>query len=314
MTAAGAQRVLYVGSWSRSGSTLLDLMLGQIPGFVSAGEVRFLWDRGLLEGQLCGCGVPVPQCPFWRAVLDQAFGPGAGPDPAEMVALRDRVDGLGRLPLTAGPWRPTSLERDLRAFGAVLARLYGAIAQVAGAAVVVDSSKYAAYGRLVAGTPGLDLRLVHLVRDSRAVAYSWTRTKRLLEVADRERYMRVLPAWRSAAFWSLENVALELVRGAATRAAVLRYDELTAQPAAALQQTLGRLGLPGDAGALADGQLTLQPNHTVAGNPVRLGRGQIAIRADVEWRAQLPIGARRTVTALTWPLLLRYGFPIRAGS
>jgi hypothetical protein len=314
VTAAAPQRVLYVGSWSRSGSTLLDLMLGRIPGFVSAGEVRFLWDRGLIEGQLCGCGVPVPLCPFWRAVLDQAFGPGAAPDPAEIVALRDRVDGLGRVPLTTGLWRPAGPARDLRAFQAVLARLYPAIAQVAGAAVVVDSSKYAAYGRLVAGASGLDLRLVHLVRDSRAVAYSWTRTKRLLEVADEERYMPVLPAWRSAAFWNLENVALELVRSAATRAAVLRYDELTTQPAEALRLTLNRLDLPGDTEALAVGRLPVQPNHTVAGNPVRLGRDEISIRADLEWKDRLPRGARRTVTALTWPLLLRYGFPIRAGS
>lgn len=309
-----SQRVLYVGSWSRSGSTLLDLMLGRIPGFVSTGEVRFLWDRGLLEGQLCGCGVPVPSCSFWRSVLDQAFGPGGCPDPEEMVALRDRVDGLGRLPLAAGPWRPAALERDLQAFQAVLARLYRAIARVAGAGVVVDSSKYAAYGRLVASTPGLDLRLVHLVRDSRAVAYSWTRSRRLLEVADQERYMPVLPAWRSAAFWNLENVALELVRPAASRAAVLRYDRLTAQPAAALRQTLQGLDLPGDTGALGSARLSVQPNHTVAGNPVRLGRGEIAIRADLEWRDRLPRAARHTVTALTWPLLLRYGFPIRAGA
>jgi hypothetical protein len=314
VTTAAPQRVLYVGSWSRSGSTLLDLMLGRIPGFVSAGEVRFLWDRGLIEGQLCGCGVPVPRCPFWRAVLDQAFGRGAAPDPAVMVALRDRVDRLGRLPLTAGPWRPASLGRDLRAFQSVLAPLYRAIAEVAGAAVVVDSSKYAAYGRLVAGASGLDLRLVHLVRDSRAVAYSWTRTKRLLEVADEERYMPVLPAWRSAAFWNLENVALELVRPAASRSTLLRYDELTTQPAEAVRQTLSRLDLAGDIGALAAGRLSVQPNHTVAGNPLRLSRDEIWIQADVEWKDRLPRGGRRMVTALTWPLLLRYGFPIRSGS
>ena len=71
-----AQRVMYVASWSRSGSTLLDLMLGQIPGFVSVGELRFLWERGVREGQLCGCGAPVPKCPFWSRVLEEVFGTG----------------------------------------------------------------------------------------------------------------------------------------------------------------------------------------------------------------------------------------------
>jgi hypothetical protein len=314
VTDGGPQRVVYVGSWSRSGSTLLDLMLGSIPGFVSVGELRFLWDRGLIEGQLCGCGVPVPACPFWRAVLDEAFGPGAHPDPAELKALRERVDGLARLPFTAGPWRPAGLERDLRAFREVLGRLYRAVGRVAEASVVVDSSKYAAYGRVLAGAPNLDLRLVHLVRDSRAVAYSWTRTKRLLEVPGEERYMPLHPAWRSAAYWALENVALELLRPAAMRATVLRYDDLTGHPAAAVSETLGRLGLAGDVSGLSGGRLPEGRNHTVAGNPVRLARGEVSIRPDVEWRAGLSPAARRLVGALTWPLLLRYGFPLRTGA
>ena len=313
MTDARPQSVVYVGSWSRSGSTLLDLMLGTIPGFVSVGEVRFLWDRGLIEGQLCGCGVPVAACPFWRAVLDEAFGPGGLPDPAEMQALRDRVDGLARLPWTAGPWRPPALARDLRTYREILGRLYRAIASAARADVVVDSSKYAAYGRVLAGAPGLDLRLVHLVRDSRAVAYSWTRTKRLLEVPDQERYMPLHPAWRSAAYWALENLALELLRPAATRRAVLRYDDLVERPVATLADTLARLGLSGDASGLAGGSLPAAENHTVAGNPVRLAGGEVPIRPDLEWRTRLRPAARRTVTALTWPLLLRYGFPLRTG-
>ena len=67
-------QVVYVGSWGRSGSTLLDLVLGQIPGFVSVGELRYLWERGLAERQLCGCGRPVTGCPFWGAVLEEVFG------------------------------------------------------------------------------------------------------------------------------------------------------------------------------------------------------------------------------------------------
>jgi hypothetical protein len=156
------------------------------------------------------------------------------------------------------------------------------------------------------------LRLVHLVRDSRAVAYSWTRTKRLLEVTGEERYMPVLPAWRSAAFWGLENVALELLRRTLTHAARLRYDDLTARPSTAVAAALDRLGLAGDVGVLASGQLPPRPNHAVAGNPVRLVQSEIPIRPDVEWQHGLARGARRTVTALTWPLLLRYGFPLRA--
>ena len=56
-------QVLYVGGWGRSGSTLLDLALGQIPGFVSVGELRYLWERPCrapaLRMRAPGAGMPL---------------------------------------------------------------------------------------------------------------------------------------------------------------------------------------------------------------------------------------------------------------
>ena len=307
---AGSPEVLYVGSWGRSGSTLLDLILGQIPGFRSVGELRFLWERGLVERQRCGCGVPVPDCPFWGAVLEEAFGSTGGVDPEAMLALWRRVDGLARLPWLLAPRRPAALDADVRAFRTVLGRLYQAVRTVSGDSVVVDSSKYAAYGLLLAGVPGLDLRVLHLVRDSRAVAYSWTRRKPMPEVTTDERYMPLKRPWRSAVFWDLENLGLQLLRGWVLDYQVLRYEDLGTDPRAALSGVLGRMGIDADLGFLSGGRLQLGPNHTVAGNPLRFRRGEMPIAPDVEWRSRLGAAPRWLVTGLTWPLLLRYGFPL----
>src|SRR5207249_8771406 len=71
---APAVKVLYVAGSGRSGSTILDRILGQVDGFFSAGELCNLWGRGLLARRRCGCGTPVPDCPVWGAVLAEAFG------------------------------------------------------------------------------------------------------------------------------------------------------------------------------------------------------------------------------------------------
>ena len=55
------------------------------------------------------------------------------------------------------------------------ARTYAAIAQVSGRRVVIDSSKHASLAFCLSTSPALDLRVVHVIRDSRAVAYSWSR-------------------------------------------------------------------------------------------------------------------------------------------
>src|SRR6476469_754930 len=57
-----AAPVLFIAGWGRSGSTLLDRMLGQVPGVFSAGELRDIWDRGVREDRLCGCGQPFHEC------------------------------------------------------------------------------------------------------------------------------------------------------------------------------------------------------------------------------------------------------------
>jgi hypothetical protein len=312
MSTRGAVPVLYVGSWGRSGSTLLDLMLGRLPGFVSVGELRYLWERGLEERQRCGCGLPVPECPFWRAVLDTAFPGGRRGEADAVVHLWRRTDGLGRVPALAAPWRPAAYGRDVAAFREILGRVYAAVRAVSGAETVVDSSKYAAYGLLLAGAPGIDLTVLHLVRDSRAVAYSWTRRKPMPEVSSGDRYMPLKGPGRSAGWWALENLALHLLRRAAARSRLLRYEDLAADPRAALARVLGPMGVDLHVlEPLAAGRLMLGENHTVAGNPVRFHRGELAVAPDTEWREGLAPAPRRLVTAMTWPLLLGYGFPLR---
>ena len=82
--------VLYIAGTGRSGSTVLANLLGEVDGFFAAGEVRFLWQRGLVENRLCGCGAPVSECAVWREVFEVAARRGAPVDAAAMVRrLRD---------------------------------------------------------------------------------------------------------------------------------------------------------------------------------------------------------------------------------
>jgi hypothetical protein len=66
-------RVLYIGGLGRSGSTLLDRMIGQLPGFFSAGEIREVWQQGLRENRPCGCGTPFR--PWPQPVIDRRTVP-----------------------------------------------------------------------------------------------------------------------------------------------------------------------------------------------------------------------------------------------
>lgn len=66
-------KVLYIAGWGRSGTTILDNVLGAYASVFSVGELYFLWQRGLGQNRHCGCGEPLPSCPLWREVLDLAY-------------------------------------------------------------------------------------------------------------------------------------------------------------------------------------------------------------------------------------------------
>jgi len=301
-------QVLYIAGWGRSGSTILDNVLGQVEGFFSTGEIRSVWDRGLIENWPCSCGAAFRDCALWRRVFTEGFGGFDGVDARRMMSIRDRFDR---------PWNVFFPRRfasgELSEYRAALTRLYGAIVSVTGARVIVDSSKTPAYCRILQDCPGLEVGVVHLLRDPRAVAFSWQR-KRLWGNTEGS-YMSRFGPTRSSLIWDGRQIATEAVgRRAPERYVRLRYEDFVAAPQAVLARILALTG--GGAAPLFAGErkVALRPVHGISGNPSRFARGAVEIKADDEWLTRMTRADRWIVTMMTVPLLMRYRYPLTAGA
>lgn len=302
-------RVVFIGGYGRSGSTLLERLLAEVPGVVGIGELRHLWQRGLLNNERCGCGLPFAECLFWRAVLRAAFG-STSLDSAALVELWHQVDRIRYLPGILG-WRGSSRTRRVLAsrYIELLRRLYGAIAAVSGCDTIVDSSKEIASGVLVVRAMPRGVTYVHLVRDPRAVAYSWSKVKPRPEVVGRTEYMARVGSVRASWQWLQRGLAGEVIR-MWTNGILLRYEDLTDQPQSAIAAVLNAVGLAPNSGPVLDGgevPIHAAP-HSVAGNPMRFEMGNVRIRRDEQWKTAMPWAARMTTTALTLPGLVRFGY------
>ena len=323
---AAAIRVLYLGGLGRSGTTLLDRLLGELPGAVSLGEVVHLWERGVAGGERCGCGKSFGDCAFWREVGQVAFDGWEHVDIERLRALRAAVDRIRHIPaLARGRRLPNAMRERVDAYVSHYVRLYRAVAEVSGARVLIDSSKQASLASCLrwaatgstGSTERIDLRVLHVVRDSRGVAYSWTKKVRRPEaVAGGEEFMAQWSPVKAAAYWNAENGAFALLARRGVPTMVVRYEEFLREPIASLRRIAEFAGLPGDDAAMAflaaagDGSVTarLSANHTASGNPMRFQTGPVLLRRDEEWRTRLEPADRRRVTALTYPLLRRYGY------
>ncbi len=315
-TSSTSTRVLVIGGWGRCGSTLLDMMLGQLDGFVSAGELRELWLRGCAEDRPCGCGTPFSGCPFWSEVGAEAFGGWSRLDLERVLRVRYRRDRAWALPGLLAGARKAHVDDDLRHYLDALSRLVAAVASVAGARVVVDSSKLPSHTLLLQQADGVDVRLLHLVRDSRGVAHS-VRKHVVKTVSHGDptllpRHGAVTAALRYDLYNGVHHALEARERQQGRRLLRVRYEDLVRDPS----RWVGEVARHGDGQTpatlpfLDDGHVRLAPNHLVDGNPVRFATGRLRLELDAAWRDGLGAGDRRVVTALTRPLLARYGYPV----
>ena len=307
-------RVIFIGGVGRTGSTLLARLLGELPGTCAIGELVYMWQRGIVERNRCGCGEPFDRCPFWHDVITTAFGSWDAVDVARVVALRSAVDRTRFIPWLVAPGMRPRFRRSLDEYLSYCRSVYSAIGGVSECDVVVDSSKDASFAFALRSCPGLDLRVIHVLRDSRAVAHSWTRTVRRPETIA-PAYMATIAPARAAMRWNYQNAAFQLLARLGIPTLRVRYEDLVTAPEPTLATVASFAGLPLGGTPLrfigteaTGGWAELGTSHSASGNPMRFSTGRIPIRTDDEWRAAMPRAQRRKVTALTFPLLRRYGY------
>lgn len=316
-SSGGLPKVLSVVGAGRSGTTVLASILGEVDGFTSAGELRFLWERGVREGRPCGCGRPPAECPVWAPVvvatalrLNSRTPPLTFDDLVAAQRELKRPMAFPRVLRTLGAarpehigWPPLALVRD------TMATALATLADTTAASVVVDTSKRPLDAAVVAGIPDAEDYVLHLVRDPRAVVHSWRRAKSFT-AHGQTRTMATRGLAGTVRRWTSNALYAEALRHRlpTERWMHVRYEDFAARPREIVESILAFLGEPGPAPFVDDHTARLRPNHIVAGNPSRFTTGEVSIRRDDAWQREMPLRDQRLVASMTLPLLLRHGY------
>lgn len=285
-------KVLYLGGWGRSGSTLLGALLGEIDGWLAAGELFCLFE----PGASCGCGQLAEECEFWRRVVDRAEREVGPIDGAQLIERQKRRVSPKRVPSIL--WGGAGA--DVGRLSAVTWALYRAAAAESDADVVVDTSKHPGQAAMLSASP--ELYLLHLVRDPRATGYSWSRRQR--------EGLRGQAVSAATGRWLEWNLLTELVarRMPDTRTLRVRYEDLVAAPGATLTRIAGLVGAKLPDELLRGNVARLGPNHILGANPSKFRTGDVPLVPDTEWGTGLDATTRRLITGSTWPMMLRYRY------
>lgn len=296
----------YVLAASHSGSTLLALLLNAHPDVATVGEI-VSGARRVLEGYRCSCRRLIVECPFWAAVTDRMrqrhpsfdladFGIALQMDNPAWVARLLRLEHRGAA-MEAVRDGALGLSRRFRRHMAItedrLRDLTRTILGLRNAHVLVDSSKLAHRLKFVLRMRSLDVKVIHLVRDGRAVALTYMDEQNFADAADPAlrrggrgavAASRAMPMAQAAEEWRrAARSARHLLAGLdPSRWLRIHYEELCRAPDATLSKVCAFIGVDPGKQRLEFRSVA----HHVVGNGMRLDSTS-EIRLDERWRSVL---------------------------
>lgn len=299
-------KVIYIAGYGRSGTTLLDIGLGEYPGIMGGGEISTLARHVWANGEYCACGELVQRCPVWSDIVAKWRNGEPSTLLDEYRRAQERTEtivGLGRL------WEHLASRDHARR----TAKLFRSIAAHSGELVVVDSSKLPGRAFALAGIAGIELHVVHVVRDARGVAWSLKQGFKREVDKGLQRELRPKPLLYTAVRWAIVNIATELLRRrvGANRSIRIRYEDFVADPRATLDRIVSLVDEREIISVPRDQPTALIPQHQVAGSRHRM-LPEITLRQDGRWKAQMPAWQQYLVVLVSAPLLRRYGYGLRS--
>jgi sulfotransferase family protein len=279
------KKIVYIMSDNRSGSTLLDQLLGAHESVISLGEVHHLPAYALLDRSLynpvhpleCSCGTIVETCEFWSPVERQLGQPFETlllkprffewSDGAVTLSQRARNRIRGTLSRNPGAVLNSAVAKLLK--GPRVARdsfaLFDAVFDQTAATHLVDSSKSPFRYRMLFDARPNQIYAIMLGRDYRGIAYS--NTKRGGEVA------------ASTRSWVLRMQQIKRVTADVPKEQLIRvrYEDLCSDPRAEITRICQYLNLDFSENLLSRPSGDL---HHIGGSPSKFDPGRKKIELD----------------------------------
>jgi hypothetical protein len=257
-------KIKYIAGYGRSGTTLIDILIGNIDMHFSAGELSFFATNGIRDNEFCSCGQRVHNCVFWSQILLEW-------NEKRILTLDEYISIY------------YSKLRNKRAFSFLFSLifpnkqfllliedtklLYQIIWKLNGERIIVDSSK-SPYRLLLLRKCGFNITVIHAYRSLRGVLYS---TRKLLTVDPKigiEKQIKPRNRFNVLYTWILSNLLTRLFSTGIKRI-VLNYENLIANP---LQILMTIENLQDSYIKVIEEYGPFFPRHIVAGGRVRMQR------------------------------------------
>lgn len=255
-------KIIYIAGYGRSGSTLLDIILGVNSSIFSMGEVASIFSE-IQNDHFCSCGDKIKECQVWKTVLNIS-------DEASLKELKykDKVTrnfgGIKKL-------ISLHMKKD---HDEIWSSIFTSLREVTGCNILVDSSKvnrFTLYRILSLKEMGYNVSLVHLVKHPYAVMESIAKGNNKAIQYSNPKLKRIGGIYRSTLGWLLSNWATEKFCYPIVNSKIrVRYEDLVSSPDRTLIEISNVCNINvSQALSSIQHKETLEVGHGIAGNRMR---------------------------------------------
>lgn len=287
----GNSNVVYICSDTRSGSTLLDMLLGRHPLVTSVGELHHLYNylngtyfRQKVKEDTCACERKFCECPFWSRVIREynaqnepeiKFAHTRFTVPDNFIARYFFDFFMATASLSKLKKRMSNNKKDRFNKYAEIAdtrfKLYNVINSISNTSYVVDSSKKIAGVKFLLAWQPKYFKAIFLTRDLRAIATSKFK---------REPGSSLLVMMLQTMLFHIK-LFLAVKTVPQKYRMVIRYEDVVTNPTEILKRIFLFLGID------TDSKIDLESyheSHVLGGSPHRLTNKKLKIYTDDRWK------------------------------
>ena len=252
-------KIIYIAGSGRSGSTILESVLGNIDRTLSVGECNRFWERFYKAETYCGCGKKIEVCELWSQIHNRLIE--RFPD-YDIIDIKKRIQKINKFSNFKN-LRSFIRSEDWTNFNEIIKFFYSQISKISGNKVIIDSSKSPNWVQYLSLLDFSEIKIIHLERKLEAVANSWKKTKVLNEFYDRKVLMPIKSNRQMLIYWFKRKLVISKMKRNIDILEIA-YEELC-------QNLGGTIKIIADYTGMDEpiGELVMPKNHGIAGNPVR---------------------------------------------
>ena len=309
MKSVTTKNIVYIMGHARSGSTILNILLGNIDGVFSAGEINNYVISGWVTNEYCSCGKRASECEFWSGV-QSSIESHLEQEPSEIALVTRKMENWRTIFSVSKQKRNVQTLRR-NAYVLYAHAFFNSILERADSNWLVDASKVPMRLYNLLGGSEFEYYVIHMVRDPRAVCYSLNRSieKNLEGGVQKDLSSRSYATTIKELYISAILSALVKWKLPASRYLCVKHEDVVVRTADVLDKIDPFLGVRCD--SLKDhvrGGGVLFQSHNVAGNRLRMQK-DIKITNDQSWLKEMS-AARYILTSLAVaPLLIYFRYP-----